>query len=362
MGAVGLESDFGQSWAGGAGFDATDRALHKRRRSAKPVHILIACMPKSGSTFLSEVIGQCPGFRRAILTPSAGRREQEIDEQLLRKLDRVSFVAQHHVRNSDWTAEMCRSHRVTPIVLVRSLQDVVVSLRDHMRRESAVFPQFFADARHAALDDAALEQMIARLALPWYLNFYMSWRETPGAMMIAYEDLTAAPTEVIRDILNFAGANAADAEVEEALARVSARDASRLNVGITCRGADLRPETIRTMLDLIDLYPEAADDPYIRLVRDQALAALAGISAPPAQLRRTIGIPKPAAFWRRLRKSDKRLLVHWVLPAALMIFGLGYWVWPNDLIPDHSTYGYLDDATVMLVSSFLAGVLRYKKI
>ena len=85
----------------------------------------------------------------------------------MRKLDRVSFVAQHHVRNSDWTAEMCRSHRVTPIVLVRGLQDVVVSLRDHMRRESAVFPQFFADARHASLDDAALEQMIARLALPW---------------------------------------------------------------------------------------------------------------------------------------------------------------------------------------------------
>jgi len=362
MGAVGLKSHFGQNWANGVGFNTAGRVPRGRRPSTRPVHILIACMPKSGSTFLSDMIGQCPGFRRAILTPSAGRREQEIDEQLLRKLDRVSFVAQHHVRNSDWTSEMCRSYRVTPIVLVRSLQDVVVSLRDHMRRESAVFPQFFADARHAALDDAALEQMIARLALPWYLNFYMSWRETPGAMMVAYEDLTASPVQVVRDILNFSGAKATVEEVEAAMARVSAREASRLNVGVSCRGANLQPETLQTILDLVDLYPEAAADPYIRSVRTQALAALAGHPAPALQIHRPTDVPKPAAAWRGLRKTDKKLLVHWVLPAALMILGLSYWAWPNDLIPDHSTYGYLDDATVMLVSSFLAGVLRYKKI
>jgi hypothetical protein len=324
------------------------------------VHILIACMPKSGSTFLSDVIGQCPGFRRAVLTPSAGRREQEIDEQLLRKLDRVSFVAQHHVRNSDWTAEMCRSYRVRPIVLVRNLQDVVVSLRDHMRCESAVFPQFFADARHATLDDAALEQMIARLALPWYLNFYMSWREAPGAMMVSYEELTAAPGEVIQNILKFSGATTTDAEVEEAIGRVNARDTSRLNVGVAGRGAGLQPETIKTILDLIELYPEAAADPYILSVRTQAEAALAGAPLPTPLIRRPIDA-RPAAAWG-LRRSYKKLLFHWVLPAALLILGLSYWVWPNDLIPDSSAYGYLDDAAVMLVSSFLAGVFRYKKI
>jgi len=318
-------------------------------------------MPKSGSTFLSDVIGQCPGFRRAILTPSAGRREQEIDEQLLRKLDQVSFVAQHHVRNSEWTAEMCRSYRVRPIVLVRSLQDVVVSLRDHMRRESAVFPQFFADAHHAALDDAALEQMIARLALPWYLNFYMSWRETPGAMMVSYEELTAAPAKVIEDILNFSGAAITTAEIEGSIARVNARSTSRLNVGVAGRGASLQPETIKTIIQLIELYPEAAADPYFQSVRAQAEAALTGAPPPPRPAHRP-AVAQPVTSWRGLGRRDKQLLVHWVLPAVLIILGLSYWAWPNDLIPDHSTYGYVDDAAVMLVSSFLAGVFRYKKI
>jgi hypothetical protein len=311
---------------------------------------------------LSEVISQCPGVRRVDLTPSAGRREQEIDEHLLRKLSEVGFVAQHHVRNSEWTAEMCRSYRVTPIVLVRSLQDVVVSLRDHMRHESAVFPQFFADSSHAALDDAALELMIARLALPWYLNFYMSWRGAPGAMMVSYENLVESPAEVIGEILSFSGGATSDAEVKEAMARAIARGDSRLNVGVTSRGASLQPETVQTILDLIDLYPEAASDPYIRSVRAQGLATLAGAATPKPQIHRPITLPRPSGLWSGLRKRDKRLMVHWVLPAALVILGLSYWIWPNDLIPDNLPYGHLDDATVMLVSSFLAGVLRYKKI
>jgi len=361
MGAVGLRPQFADRGASGTA-DVANKPRRRPKSQTRPVHVLIACMPKSGSTFLSDVIGQCPGFRRAILTPSAGRREQEIDEQLLRKLDKVSYVAQHHVRNSEWTSEMCRTYGVAPIVLVRSLQDVVVSLRDHMRRESAVFPQFFAEARHADLDDTALEAMLARLALPWYLNFYMSWREAPGAMMVSYEDLTASPVEVIRDILSFSGANTTIEGVEEAVAKAKAKETSRLNVGVSGRGASLQPETIQIILDLIDIYPEAAADPYFVNVRTQAHAALAGTPPPPRPARRPSVVAEAPTPRRWLNKKDKRFLVHWVAPAALVILGMSYWAWPYDLIPDHSAYGYVDDATVMLVSSFLAGVFRYKKI
>jgi len=361
MGAVGLRPQFADLRAGGEA-DVANKRRRQPKSQTRPVHVLIACMPKSGSTFLSDVIGQCPGFRRAVLTPSAGRREQEIDEQLLRKLGKVSYVAQHHVRNSEWTSEMCLTYGVTPIVLVRSLQDVVVSLRDHMRRESAVFPQFFAEAHHAELDDSALEAMLARLALPWYLNFYMSWRETPGAMMVNYEDLTASPVEVIQDILSFSGANTTAEDVEQAVAKAKAKETSRLNVGVSGRGASLQPETIQIILDLIDIYPEAATDPYIANVRTQALAVLAGTPAPPRPTRRPPIVANASTPRRWLSKKDKRFLVHWVAPAALVILGMSYWAWPYDLIPDHSAYGYVDDATVMLVSSFLAGVFRYKKI
>src|SRR5262249_25059956 len=134
------------------------------------------------STFLADVIAELPGFRRATLMPAFGRREQELDETCLRAFDRFAYVAQNHVRYSDWTGQLCADYGLTPIVLVRSLLDAVVSLRDHLRRESSVVPSLVAEPHHAAMSDAQLERMIARLALPWYLGFYMSWRRSPDAL------------------------------------------------------------------------------------------------------------------------------------------------------------------------------------
>jgi hypothetical protein len=93
-------------------------------------------MPKSGSTLLTDLIGQLPGFHQAALIPIAGRREQELDEVCLQKADGLDYIAQVHVRHSDWTEDMCADYGLTPIVLVRNLFDVVVSLRDHVRNES----------------------------------------------------------------------------------------------------------------------------------------------------------------------------------------------------------------------------------
>lgn len=323
-------------------------------------------MPKSGSTFLSDVISQLPGFRRAVLYPSSDRREQELDEFCLREVNKYDYVAQSHSRYSEWTAQMCNAYHLTPIVLVRSLLDVIVSLRDHVRKQSPVWPMFFADRPHADLDDATLELMLARLATPWYVNFYMGWRRAPGALMISYEELIREPVGVIRDILTFCGDGAPLAEVEAAVAGVRGVGRSRLNVGVAGRGAGLRPQTIRAVLELLDFYPEAAQDPYILAVKAQGLAALGGDGAGCAWPTRVALAPQPAApqsmilIRRWMRKKAKRLILGRLLPVAMAVLALLYWLWPNDLMPDAKPYGYADDALILLTSGFLAGRLVYK--
>jgi uncharacterized membrane protein YkvA (DUF1232 family) len=328
-----------------------------------PRHILVACMPKSGSTFLSEMIAQLPGFRRVDLVPAYERREHELDEFCLQQFDRFNFVAQHHVRYSSWTAGMCRDYGLAPIVVVRSLLDVVVSLRDQVRNQNHKWPIFFAEPHHGTLDDAELEAMIARLALPWYLNFYMGWRRAPDTMMVDYADLTGAPVAVAADVLAFAGVSASEADIEAALARIRSYGDGRMNVGVAGRGADLRPETVRAVLDLIDFYPEAADDPYIQEVKAQGLAVLSGTHAPAhRQARRT---PKPRGFGpsvrRWWRRWAKRIAMRGLLPVALTVLGVLYWIWPADLLPDQGPYGHLDDVVVLLIGGILAGRLtKYK--
>ena len=343
------------------------QGLRQADRAFLPTHVVIACMPKSGSTFLCDVISQAPGFRRAQLYPSTDRREQELDEFCLQQVDRFDYVAQCHVRYSEWTADMCRSYRLKPVVLVRSLLDVIVSLRDHVRKQSPVWPMFFAEPFHADLDDAQLELMLARLATPWYVNFYMSWRRAPGAMMISYEQLIHHPEQVVGEVLAFAGAPAPRSEVAGAIERVRLAKRGRLNVGVAGRGAGLRPETIRAVLELIDFYPQAAQDPYIQALTAQAQAALGRTGGPAAPWPASIAAPPPASASppdvlarRWIRKKAKRFIVGRVLPVVLVALAVLYWRWPNDLINDAGPMGYVDDGVVMLVAGFLAGRLAYR--
>ena len=329
---------------------------------AKRTHILLACMPKSGSTFLVDLIGRLPGFHQAALIPIAGRREQELDEVCLQKADGLDYIAQVHVRHSDWTEDMCADYGLTPIVLVRNLFDVVVSLRDHVRNESSSWPVFFAEPHHGQMDDAALELMIARLALPWYVNFYMGWRRAPDVLMLDYDEVVGAPAKVVRDVLAFADAEVSGEAIDALVAQVQGVNESRFNVGVAGRGRGLHPQAVRAVLDLLEPYPEADADPYIQTLKAEGAAILAGTAPPAPTVTPRLAVSRQLAMRRRnRRRGAKSLAIGRLIPLALLVLGVLYWIWPNDLVPDSQALGYVDDAAILLVFSFVAGRLtKYK--
>lgn len=315
-------------------------------------------MPKSGSTFLSDLISALPDFKRAKFSPTpAGGRQHELDATCLVNAGHGNYVGQVHILNSDWTAKMCRDYRLKPVVLVRSLPDAMVSLRDHIRREGEEGPIFQADPHLAALDDATLEEMIVRFRAPWYVNFYMSWRKAPGTLMISYEELTADPRRILRQVVDFAGAAIDDRAIARAVAGTQDRRGGRFNVGVAGRGAALRPQLLRDLSALFDFYPEAADDPYVKGVRAQVSAALEGRSAPPlGPVAIRPADPAPVVA-ERPRRSARLLAAarRSGYQITLIAVGLLYWIWPEDLIPDDKWYGHIDDAAFLTVLAFLAG-------
>jgi hypothetical protein len=323
-------------------------------------------MAKSGSTFLSDIIAELPGFRRAMLVPAHGRRGQELDEVCLQAFDHDNYVAQNHVPYSDHTADLCGDYGLAPVVLVRDLLDVVVSLRDHLRRQGPVSPIFFAGPGHAALDDERLAMMLVRLALPWYLNFYMTWRDAPDAMLVTYEALAAAPGAAVARILTFAGAAVDHAEVQAAVARVQRNGASRFNVGVAGRGADLPPAAIRGVLELIDFYPEAAGDPYLASVRRRCVALLSGPVAPAAAAAAPLAdrarwSPRSSVLARWWRRNAARVVMRVLAPLAFAGAALAYWLWRDDLIPDGTRFGPVDDALLLFAAGLIAGRLTLHK-
>lgn len=69
-------------------------------------HILLACLPKSGSTYLASILGNLPDFSSISLVSTFGKREQEIEPELMLSNSGRNYVAQHHVRFSEATSSL----------------------------------------------------------------------------------------------------------------------------------------------------------------------------------------------------------------------------------------------------------------
>ncbi len=238
-------------------------------------HILVACMPKSGSTFLTNAIAHYPQFRKVMLAPAYDQREQELCQiRLSRYHNRGKFVSQEHVRNSEWTQRLIAQYGLSPVVLIRDLPDIVVSLRDHVRRESRTTPVAYITQRHAQQSDSELETTLVRLAIPWYLNFYATWSEATNALTIRYEDLIRTPVATIADVLRHANIQPNENHIQQAL-KECAGGANRLNVGVAGRGKKLSSSACEAMGQLMDEYPEFENDPYFIRIREMLSTSLA---------------------------------------------------------------------------------------
>jgi len=317
---------------------------------------------------MSNAIAEITGFRKVVLVPDFGGREQEFCEIRLSEYDNLDYVAQQHIRNSKYTSSLCASHNIIPIVLVRSLFDVVVSLRDHSRNESLVgVPSVYLDNTHDGLDDGTLENIISRLAIPWYIGFYLSWRKERDIKLVQYEDFIADPADALRGILKFSGISMSREEIEAGIARLKEKNSSRLNVGIKGRGAQLAPETVKTILELLDLYPEIASDPYVARMKAQGAEILASSDSPldPALAQRYVPAAAPARpilekspEWlkqtireiKRLGGNPRRLI-----GAGLIVLGLLHFFLLRDVIPDTTLLGRVDDVLVPVVLAYIAG-------
>jgi hypothetical protein len=218
-------------------------------------HILIACMPKSASTFLTRAVSGLPGIKNVSLVAGYGRREQELDTTKLARHSLKGYVAQHHLRYSEATGALIRKRGISPIVLSRNLFDVVTSIRDHLRNESVEMPMAWFAPEHAAMPDDKLDEMIADHVMPWYVQFFFSWQHCPEALYARYEDVKNNPEAVVGRIASYAGVKTDMQTIQKAVASARAA-APRLNKGVSGRGKQISPRAKNHILRLASRYPK----------------------------------------------------------------------------------------------------------
>lgn len=251
------------------------RAMSAVNVDADVVRIVVACMPKSGSTYLSRVIEQMPGMRRATLVPGWRRREQELcihsihrEELKTRRMRAQSliklgsqwpagYVAQNHLRYSEPTADIIATYRLRPVVLVRNIFDIVLSVRDHYRNESNLMAMAYVTQDMRQWPDDKLHHFIADMVVPWYLNFYMTWRDCPDKLLVDYDQATKNTAETMLEIGRFAGAKWTPADIEKAYA-AAAGLGTRKNKAVSGRGASLG-EDVKDKIRRLAAHYEGVD-------------------------------------------------------------------------------------------------------
>lgn len=165
----------------------------------KPRAVLLACLPKSGSTLVARLLTNVLEGRKGRLFRHSSGREMELDRLCVwsetallgriglalkygdrRVLTRVPLISQQHIRFSSETLRLCGRHRVGVVVLRRSLEECATSLADYLAdrphyRWMGVLPDDFW-----RYSPEQRQLWVVRHVMPWYVSFSLSWQRYSG--------------------------------------------------------------------------------------------------------------------------------------------------------------------------------------
>jgi hypothetical protein len=236
---------------------------YKLRFSRGGDYLFVACMPKSGSTFMAKALSELTGYGYVNLAYAYERNEQTL--YLPKLIDSYSSgsVTHLHVRATESTIDLMKMFSIKPVILVRNIFDIVVSIRDHMFQEGFEIHTFYCDKKFETLEEKSWYDFIIEHGIPWYFNFYVSWFEATAAkrlecLWLTYEDVISDWHRAIKRVADFYKIEKTHEEIAQALERTMKKKKQkiRLNKGIAGRGSQsLTEEQKKKIVKFARFYP-----------------------------------------------------------------------------------------------------------
>ncbi len=218
-------------------------------------HLFIACVPKSASTFLKNLLLNLTGYRDLFTVYAAGQSEHEIYLPTLRESADRDTVTQQHCRASDANLHLMQAFAIRPVVLVRNIFDSVMSLLDFYNKGAFQTSYFRAD--WPLLDDETKIDLLIENVIPWYFQFVASWdlaekQQRIEVHWLSYEELIADKPSSVLKVLEFYGLGASRRGVEQRIREIESQERKiRFNKGVTGRGRsglnDRQQERVRRL-------------------------------------------------------------------------------------------------------------------
>lgn len=219
---------------------------------------LVACMPKSGSTYLTQLIAEMHDLKKTNLKDATGRNEQVIS--LPNVVDNFGHrvVDQVHCRATKPNLDIIRDYGLTVILVTRNLLDLVFSIFDHSHMENPRFNMAWMDERHLHLPLKTQMDLIIDLALPWYINFYVSWYEgmrEVDVSWVCYEDLSSDTHAALKNLNHSIGKAVSDERILSIINELASKKSYRFNKGVCGRGENLSEDQKKRIKNFASYYP-----------------------------------------------------------------------------------------------------------
>ena len=222
-------------------------------------HVFIACVPKSASTFLKNLLVNLTGYRDLFTVYAAGPSEHEIYLPTLREWAHVDTVTQQHCRASDANIHLMQAFGIRPVVLVRNIFDSVMSLFDFYN--NGAFQSSYHRADWQELDNETKIDLLIENVIPWYFQFVASWdlaekQKRVDLHWLTYEELIADKPSSVLKVLKFYGLGASRRGLEQRIRQIESEERKiRFNKGIVGRGSGLNDRQKERIRRLTRFYP-----------------------------------------------------------------------------------------------------------
>ena len=205
---------------------------------------LIACVPKSGSTYASEFLSSYLGTSKFFAGKVPNRAIQDLDGLWIQDaVDNGATIIHQHVPYHPTTQAYIDAYNMKPLVLVRNLFDTLVSIRDHLIKiGNGNWPGVYFDKLILDKPIDEIEIAISHLIIPWYFTFYAGWVNT-NYPILTYEEVITDPTCILNSLKIRVDYNMVDIALKE----VALKD-TRKNVAISSRGNNITDEAKRHIL------------------------------------------------------------------------------------------------------------------
>ena len=234
----------------------------KLRAKGNEKHIFIACLPKSGSTFLANVIAELTGFKFIQFQPIRGTNEHNIDQGVLFSNLNKNTVTQLHLKPSESNKKLLESHNIKVVYLYRGILDSLRSFHRHILNENDQWFMFTATEDFETFSLEKQFDFIIDLILPWYINFLTSWEKelkngSLHVLPVDYYHFKTDNQQVIKEVLEFYDLNYTEEKINLALEQAyRKKDKLRFNDPKDNKTYHFNDEQMKKIKQIIGYYPQ----------------------------------------------------------------------------------------------------------